>query len=160
MIMGNTAEEFIRLRESTGMNRKDFADYLGVPYRTMSDWEHGLRTMPQYVMNLMEFKVRTEFGTRLPQELDPNTIGNVRRGLEDQLEQNDNMIGDGVINNIGMDEKENDTITEKEDESIPDETVSEKEQRTSILQQLRDAKQEPESERKHKIISPVLEIGS
>ena len=133
MIMGNTAEEFIRLRESTGMNRKDFADYLGVPYRTMSDWEHGLRTMPQYVMNLMEFKVRTEFGTRLPQELDPNTIGNVRRGLEDQLEQNDNMIGDGVINNIGMDEKENDTITEKEDESIPDETVSEKEQRTSSI---------------------------
>ena len=33
---------------------------------------------------------------KLPQEQDPNIIGNVRRGLEDQLEQNDNMIGDGV----------------------------------------------------------------
>lgn len=160
MIMGNTAEEFKKIRESTGMNRKDFADYLGVPYRTMSDWEHGLRTMPPYVMDLIEFKVRTEFGMRLPQELDPNTIGNVRRGLEDQLEQNDNMIGDGMINNIGMDEKENDTITEKEDESLPDETVSEKEQRTSILQQLRDAKQEPEPERTHRHVNQVLELGA
>ena len=89
-------ERFIQLRESTGMNRKDFADYLGVPYRTMQDWERDARTMPSYVFALIEYKVSAEFGLRVPQELDPNTIGNVRRGLEDQLEQNDNMIGDGV----------------------------------------------------------------
>ena len=36
---------------------------------------------------------------KLPQELDPNTIGNVRRGIEDQLEQKDNMLN-GIIDNL------------------------------------------------------------
>lgn len=39
-------ERFIALRNSTGMSRKDFAEYLNIPYTTMSDWEHNLRTMP------------------------------------------------------------------------------------------------------------------
>ncbi len=38
---------------------------------------------------------------KLPQELDPNTIGNVRRGIEDQLEQNDNMLN-GQIDNLPL----------------------------------------------------------
>lgn len=41
-------------------------------------------------------------GVMLPQEMDPNTIGNVRRGLEDQLEQNDNMLN-GIIDNLPTD---------------------------------------------------------
>ena len=36
------------IREMSGMNRKDFAKWLNIPYRTMSDWEHGLRKMPDY----------------------------------------------------------------------------------------------------------------
>jgi transcriptional regulator with XRE-family HTH domain len=113
-------ERFREVRAITGMNRKDFADYLGIPYRTMSDWEQNLRTMPGYVFALIEFKVRTEFGAKLPQELDPNTIGNVRRGLEDQLEQNDNMIGDGVINNIAP-QNPVENIKDDNANGIPDE---------------------------------------
>ncbi|WP_022766331.1 helix-turn-helix domain-containing protein [Butyrivibrio sp. XPD2006] len=113
-------ERFIQLRESTGMNRTEFADYLGIPYRTMQDWERDARTMPNYVFALIEYKVTAEFGLRVPQELDPNTIGNVRRGLEDQLEQNDNMIGDGVINNVAP---QNPVENMKDDNAngIPDE---------------------------------------
>ncbi|WP_330601648.1 helix-turn-helix domain-containing protein [Butyrivibrio sp.] len=113
-------ERFIQLRESTGMNRAEFADYLGIPYRTMQDWERDARTMPNYVFALIEYKVTAEFGLRVPQELDPNTIGNVRRGLEDQLEQNDNMIGDGVINNVAP---QNPVENMKDDNAngIPDE---------------------------------------
>ena len=29
------------MREQTGMNRKDFADKFGIPYRTIQDWEDG-----------------------------------------------------------------------------------------------------------------------
>ena len=76
-------ERFIQLRESTGMSRKEFADYLDIPYRTMQDWERDVRIMPAYVFSLIEYKVRAEFGMKLPQELDPNTLGNVRRGLEE-----------------------------------------------------------------------------
>ena len=31
------------LRESTGMNRKEFCEYFGIPYRTMTEWELGHR---------------------------------------------------------------------------------------------------------------------
>lgn len=27
------------LRESTGMNRKEFCEYFGIPYRTVTEWE-------------------------------------------------------------------------------------------------------------------------
>ena len=52
------AEQFKKIRESTGMNRKDFAEYLNIPYRTMQEWELGRRTMPEYVMELVDFKVK------------------------------------------------------------------------------------------------------
>ena len=48
------------IREMSGMNRKDFAKWLNIPYRTMSDWEHGLRVMPDYVLELIAYKVRME----------------------------------------------------------------------------------------------------
>ena len=34
------------LRESTGMNRKEFCEYFGIPYRTVTEWERGTRKMP------------------------------------------------------------------------------------------------------------------
>lgn len=56
-----SAYQFIKIRELTGMNRKDFAEWLGIPYRTISDWEHGERKMPDYVLRLIAYKVRMEF---------------------------------------------------------------------------------------------------
>ena len=32
-------EQLIELREKTGMNRKEFAEFFQIPYRTMTDWE-------------------------------------------------------------------------------------------------------------------------
>ena len=55
------AYEIKAVREQTGMNRKDFAAWLGIPYRTISDWEHGERKMPDYVLRLIAYKVRMEF---------------------------------------------------------------------------------------------------
>ena len=144
-------ERFVQLREQTGMNRKDFAEYLGIPYRTMQDWERDVRTMPNYVFALIEYKVRNEFGIKLPQELDPNTIGNVRRGLEDQVEQNDNNL-DGIINNVVNVVDDNANGIPDEDEKIyenqiasekvyaPKFTVHDKEEKTSLLKMLHDCK--------------------
>lgn len=33
-----TAYTIKAIREQTGMNRKEFADWLHIPYRTISDW--------------------------------------------------------------------------------------------------------------------------
>ena len=55
-----TAYAIKAVREKSGMNRKDFAQWLGIPYRTISDWEHGERQMPDYVLRLIAYKVRME----------------------------------------------------------------------------------------------------
>lgn len=50
----------IELRDSTGMSRKEFAEYFGIPYRTVQEWELGNRKMPQYLLRLMIYKIRIE----------------------------------------------------------------------------------------------------
>ena len=54
------AKKIKELRESTGMNRKEFCEYFDIPYRTVTDWEAGKRSMPEYVFRLMEYKARAE----------------------------------------------------------------------------------------------------
>ena len=48
------------LRLLTGMKREDFADYLHIPLGTVRDWEQGKRKMPDYVYELIEYKVSRE----------------------------------------------------------------------------------------------------
>ena len=55
-----TAERFIAIRKQTGMNRKEFAEWLGIPYRTMQDWERGISQVPDYVLRLIDYKVAME----------------------------------------------------------------------------------------------------
>ncbi|MCR5001285.1 MAG: hypothetical protein K6A71_05780 [Lachnospiraceae bacterium] len=43
---------FTSVRKQTGMNRKEFAEWLGIPYRTMQDWELG--TSQKYCRALYE----------------------------------------------------------------------------------------------------------
>lgn len=54
------AEAFIKVRNEAGMNRKDFAEWLGIPYRTMQDWERGISQVPEYVLRLVAYKVMWE----------------------------------------------------------------------------------------------------
>ena len=48
------------LRLMTGMKREDFANYLHIPLNTVRDWEQGKRKMPEYVYELIEYKVSRE----------------------------------------------------------------------------------------------------
>ncbi len=48
------------LRESTGMNRKEFCEYFGIPYRTVTEWERGTRKMPDYVFRLLAYRIKME----------------------------------------------------------------------------------------------------
>ena len=50
----------IALRESTGMNRKDFCKFVNIPYRTMTEWELDNRHAPDYVLELLEYYIRNE----------------------------------------------------------------------------------------------------
>lgn len=53
-------KQLIALRKNTGMNRKEFAEYFQIPYRTMQDWELGNRQMPEYLLRLMAYKIQME----------------------------------------------------------------------------------------------------
>ena len=48
------------LRESTGMNRKEFCEYLGSPFRTVVEWERETRKMPDYVFRLLAYKIKMD----------------------------------------------------------------------------------------------------
>ena len=48
------------LRESTGLNRKEFCEKFEIPYRTMTEWELGHRTAPPYVLRLLAYYVEMQ----------------------------------------------------------------------------------------------------
>lgn len=48
------------LREEMQFNRREFCDYFSIPYRTVQDWECGKRVMPEYVLRLLEYKIRMD----------------------------------------------------------------------------------------------------
>ena len=48
------------MRKEAGMTQRKFAEYFGIPLRTVEDWERGLKHMPDYVMRLFVYKLRVE----------------------------------------------------------------------------------------------------
>ena len=56
----NNRDVLIDLRQSTGMNRREFCEYFEIPYRTVTDWELGNRKIPDYLLRLMVYKVKME----------------------------------------------------------------------------------------------------
>ena len=51
---------FKELREASKMSRKQFTDYFNIPYRTIQNWELGERDCPEYLLALMEYKLKKE----------------------------------------------------------------------------------------------------
>ena len=48
------------LRLASGMTQKGFAEYFGIPKRTIEDWESGKRKPPEYTVRLLEYKLKKE----------------------------------------------------------------------------------------------------
>jgi DNA-binding transcriptional regulator YiaG len=55
---------FKELRENSGMTRPQFAEYFGIPYRTVQSWELGERTCTAYLLELMKYKLDNERAKR------------------------------------------------------------------------------------------------
>ena len=53
-------DEIKELRESTGMNRKEFCEHFGIPYRPVTEWERGTRKLPDYVLRLLVYRIKME----------------------------------------------------------------------------------------------------
>lgn len=49
-----------KMREDLGMNRTEFSRYIGIPLRTLEEWEAGRRKMPEYVLRLIAYYTKME----------------------------------------------------------------------------------------------------
>ena len=48
------------LRSLTGLTQAKFAEKYEIPRRTIEDWERDLRTPPEYVVKLLEYRITHE----------------------------------------------------------------------------------------------------
>lgn len=48
------------LRLKTGMSRRAFSEYFGIPYRTIEDWEAGRAKCTPYLSELIRYKLEKE----------------------------------------------------------------------------------------------------
>ncbi len=51
---------FKELRIMAGMSLKQFSDYFEIPYRTIQNWEAEVRKCPEYLLELMVYKLKHE----------------------------------------------------------------------------------------------------
>lgn len=58
--MEKVKESIIELRKETGLSRKEFSEHLGIPLRTIEDWEAGRRTPPEYIPRLIRYQIEYE----------------------------------------------------------------------------------------------------
>ena len=61
-------KELRLLRAELGLNRKEFALEYGIPLRTVEDWEHGKRKMPDYVLRSLIYKAKIDMLAQMNEE--------------------------------------------------------------------------------------------
>ena len=52
------------IRLSTGLSQSQFSAALNIPIRSLQDWEQGNRKCPEYVAELIEYRVKND--SRIP----------------------------------------------------------------------------------------------
>lgn len=48
------SESIIAMRKQTGLSQSKFAAIFDIPVATLQDWEHGRRTPPSYIPEMMQ----------------------------------------------------------------------------------------------------------
>lgn len=51
---------FKDLRQASGLTQAQFSERFEIPKRTIEEWDRGTRTPPEYLLKLIEFKIRHE----------------------------------------------------------------------------------------------------
>ena len=55
-----SAKKIRELRDRIGLTRKEFSEHIGIPVRTLEDWEAGRRTPPEYIPRLISYQLKYE----------------------------------------------------------------------------------------------------
>ena len=51
---------FKDLRAASGMTQKEFSEYFKIPKRTVENWDSGSAKCNDYILELLEYKLRKE----------------------------------------------------------------------------------------------------
>ena len=49
-----------KIREDLGLNRTEFSHYVGIPLRSLEEWEAGRWQMPDYVLRLIAYYAKVQ----------------------------------------------------------------------------------------------------
>ena len=52
--------EIVELRKITGLTQAGFSKRFNIPLRSVENWESGSRRPPQYVLELLEYRIMHE----------------------------------------------------------------------------------------------------
>lgn len=64
--------EIKKIREATGMNRKEFCEHFNIPYRTVTEWERGTRNAADVVRNWLRNRATLEYLSTWEEIYNPN----------------------------------------------------------------------------------------
>lgn len=59
------SSEIREIRRKTGLSQAKFSEKYEIPKRSIENWEEGTRSAPQYVLNLLRFRVEKETDVKM-----------------------------------------------------------------------------------------------
>lgn len=69
-----------RIIEEAEMTQKNFAEFIGIPIRTVEDWCRDVRKCPKYVEDLIEFRMNESIITR--SDLEISNVDTIKFSVE------------------------------------------------------------------------------
>ena len=71
---------FQEILKESGMSIRKFSDYFGIPYRTIQNWNIGTTRCPEYIVELISYKLQAELPGRVGKDdIEINGIGVVSK---------------------------------------------------------------------------------
>lgn len=61
MVLGNLFMKIKEIRKLTSLTQEQFSKQYNIPLPTLRHWERGDRECPNYVLELLEFKVKNDY---------------------------------------------------------------------------------------------------
>lgn len=83
------------LRTQTKMSQSQFAKYFNIPPSTLKKWEQGQRKCPEYLLELIEYKLQNEgffyetIHVKIPQSFDGDLMKEVKEQLSRERTKNE-----------------------------------------------------------------------
>lgn len=76
---------FKELRQSSGMTQKAFAEYFGIPKRTIENWDSERRKCPEYLLELMQYKLESKLENERVNNMTRNELIKQLEEIKEQL---------------------------------------------------------------------------